>query len=196
MGRYTVYAHILPNKKIYVGITSVGVDKRSNNGKGYIKNKEFYCDILLYGWENVLTLVLFEAVSRGFAARMEVEYIRKWGLIDNGYNKHYGGVCTEHTQATKDKLSVITKERWAKGELKSRVVKDSEREKHSKSVMGGKNHNAKPISQYDMMGNFIKRYDCVADAGKAIRGDKHFGSIFLAARNKTSKAYGYKWKYD
>ena len=49
---YTVYMHISPSNKRYIGITSKSVNKRWNNGLGYIKNDHFWRAIQKYGWNN------------------------------------------------------------------------------------------------------------------------------------------------
>ena len=38
---YTVYKHTCPNGKIYIGITSMPVEKRWDCGRGYAKNPHF-----------------------------------------------------------------------------------------------------------------------------------------------------------
>ena len=49
---YTVYKHINKlNGKVYVGQTSLGVNDRWKNGKGY-KNGIFRNAIKKYGWDN------------------------------------------------------------------------------------------------------------------------------------------------
>lgn len=49
---YTVYRHISPNGKAYVGITSKSVKDRWQNGKGYWFNKHFTAAINKYGWDS------------------------------------------------------------------------------------------------------------------------------------------------
>lgn len=51
---WTVYIHISPSNKYYVGITSQkNLNQRWRNGNGYKKNKYFYRSIVKYGWENI-----------------------------------------------------------------------------------------------------------------------------------------------
>lgn len=38
---WTVYRHISPSGKVYIGITSKPIEKRWNKGKGYINCKSF-----------------------------------------------------------------------------------------------------------------------------------------------------------
>lgn len=39
---YTVYMHICPNGKKYIGITQIDPEKRWRRGSGYYSNKHFY----------------------------------------------------------------------------------------------------------------------------------------------------------
>lgn len=50
--RYTIYKHTSPDNKIYIGRTTLPVDQRWQNGRGYKFNKVFYNDIIKYGWDN------------------------------------------------------------------------------------------------------------------------------------------------
>lgn len=47
---YTVYMHISPSGKRYVGITRQRPVARWKNGRGYINNEYFYRAIKKYGW--------------------------------------------------------------------------------------------------------------------------------------------------
>lgn len=88
-GDYTVYVHISPNKKRYVGITKQEPRKRWAYGKGYRKNQSlFYNAIQKYGWENFEHYILFEGVSKDFAIKKERELIKLWKTNNRkyGYN--------------------------------------------------------------------------------------------------------------
>lgn len=50
---YCVYKHVLPNNKIYIGITKQNPLLRWKNGHGYKHCNYFYNAILKYGWLNV-----------------------------------------------------------------------------------------------------------------------------------------------
>ena len=51
--KYTVYMHITPSNKRYIGITCQDVQQRWRNGKGYKKNQAFFNAIKKYGWDNI-----------------------------------------------------------------------------------------------------------------------------------------------
>lgn len=52
-----------------------------------------------------------------------------------------------------------------------------------------------PVNQYDLDGNFIKRFESIASAVKAVNG--HDGTIQRAAKLKNGfKSFGFMWRYD
>jgi len=61
----------------------------------------------------------------------------------------------------------------------------------------GKNHfRSKQVIQYDLNGNFIKKWDCVIDAINNLNLNKYASTgISLCCQGKCKTAYGYKWKY-
>ena len=52
-----------------------------------------------------------------------------------------------------------------------------------------------PVLQYDMEGNFIRRWDSRADANVALGKNPNSSGIWLALQNNDLSAFGYKWKY-
>ena len=62
MVNYSVYCHVSPTGKKYVGISS-NPEKRWGNGEGYKKNYLFYPDIQLYGWDNFIHEILYTNLS-------------------------------------------------------------------------------------------------------------------------------------
>lgn len=85
---YTVYMHIDPNGKRYVGITKRDVKDRWNNGFGYATNKDrrFFDAIRTIGWENFQHEIVASELTKEDAQNMEATLI-------NGYqttNPEYG----------------------------------------------------------------------------------------------------------
>ena len=60
---YTVYMHICPNNKRYIGITGQVVEKRWNHGEGYSHQRLFYRAILKYGWDNIQHLIIKDNIT-------------------------------------------------------------------------------------------------------------------------------------
>lgn len=112
---YTVYVHITPSEKKYVGITCQNLEERWRNGKGYKKNQPFYNAIQKYGWDNIRHIVIVKGVSCDKAAQKERELISLYKTTDKrfGYNVCRGGedgwVGVHHTEQAKKKMSEAKK---------------------------------------------------------------------------------------
>jgi len=52
---------------------------------------------------------------------------------------------------------------------------------------------AKLIFQYDLIGNFVKKWECITDAHK--EGFER-SAIIRCAKGKQNTSYGFKWKYE
>lgn len=66
-------------------------------------------------------------------------------------------------------------------------------EKMKKSQYSSGNNNATPVIQLDRKGNFIKRYECEADALRELRAKSNH--IPEVCKGKMKSFYGYFWKY-
>lgn len=58
---------------------------------------------------------------------------------------------------------------------------------------GKDNHNAKPVYQYDLEGNFIKKWDCIHDAQRC--GFNH-GNIISCCKGRLKHYKKYIWIYE
>ena len=96
MNNYTVYMHISPSGKRYIGITSQKTKKRWQNGKGYIGNQHFTNAIEKYGWDNFKHIIIAKGLSEEEAKWLEIELIREWDSTNpsKGYNISLGGEGT------------------------------------------------------------------------------------------------------
>ena len=90
---YIVYKHTLPNKKVYIGITSRNPIKRWSAGNGYKTQTYFYRAIQKYGWNNIKHEILFTDLTKEEACEKEIELIAfyKSNNPDFGYNNSIGG---------------------------------------------------------------------------------------------------------
>lgn len=52
---YSVYVHVFPNGKLYIGATRQEPKKRWRGGGGYRNQKAMHEAILKYGWDNIKT---------------------------------------------------------------------------------------------------------------------------------------------
>lgn len=147
MGNYTVYMHITPNHKIYIGITGKKPIYRWNNGNGYKNNKHFFNAILKYGWENIEHIIIYDKLSKEDACKKEQELIKKYDTTNplKGYNNSIGGESGSlGVKYSKEAIIKRLKNRkyessWAKGkhfteEHRRKIGEKSKGRKHSKET--------------------------------------------------------------
>ena len=109
---YTVYMHIFPNDKVYIGITKMNVKNRWLNGKGYKTSRKLNFAIQKYGWENVKHEIIYENLTKEEAEQKEIELITQYNSTNDnyGYNIEKGGNHQgKMNDETKNKLSIIMK---------------------------------------------------------------------------------------
>ena len=89
---YFLYKHTcLVNDKVYYGITN-NFDFRWKDGMGYISNKGFFRDIVLYGWCNFKHEILLKRLTKNQALFFEGMLIQETNSFDweIGYNIQAG----------------------------------------------------------------------------------------------------------
>lgn len=82
---YYIYIHTCPNMMRYIGM-SKNPKQRWNNGNGYKDNKQFYKDILYYGWDNIKHEIVAETYYSWVARWIEKSLISKYKKIKRAYN--------------------------------------------------------------------------------------------------------------
>lgn len=116
---YTLYVHIFPNGKRYVGITCQDVLTRWDNGWGYIRaiTTPMARAVKKYGWKNIKHEILFSNLSEKEAKEKEICYITQVFHSNNpkyGYNLTSGGdglAGWKHSKETRQKMSKAAKGR-------------------------------------------------------------------------------------
>ena len=90
---YSVYVHITPKDKRYIGITSLPVNDRWQNGLGYRKNTYFFRAIRKYGWQNIQHKVLLDDLNEDEATAVEKWLINQYRTNESqyGFNLTSGG---------------------------------------------------------------------------------------------------------
>lgn len=202
---YTVYMHIAPNGKKYIGITRQTLKRRWSNGHGYWSNDHFTSAISKYGWNNIEHAILYMRLTKEEAEKTEVELIKAFNTTDRryGYNKEGGGSLNKEVSAeTREKLRE-----------KSTGVKASEetRRKMSESHRGEKCHfygvpvteemkehlrelRSKGVVQMDDNGNIISTFRSMKDAAEAFGVTRQ--AISSCCHGKTKKCVGYVWRWS
>ena len=112
---WTVYRHITPDGKSYIGKTSQRPKKRWKNGKGY-KGTLFSGAIQKFGWDKIEHEILDTNLDEFEAKCLEEYYILSYrtfiGFSDcNGYNMSLGEGTTgwQPTNETREKISESNK---------------------------------------------------------------------------------------
>lgn len=130
---YTVYMHICPNGKRYIGITGRKPEDRWNKGKNYSFNKYFANAVKKYSWKNIEHIILFTNLTKCEAENKEIELIKYYKSNNRkyGYNIQNGGnTIGTHSKETKLKISKANKGKTRNQEFKI---------KNSKNKIGNKN---------------------------------------------------------
>lgn len=205
---YTVYIHKNKiNNKIYVGLTSLPVEKRWLNGKGYNKQPHFYAAIEKYGWNNFEHIIIQTNLTREEASILEKQLINQYNTLDpkKGYNKREGGIedytLTEEQRKSRGKANKgkkFTKEHCeniSKG-LKGRQFSNESKIKMSeaKLIAGtfqGKNN---PKARKVICLETKEVFDTLSEAA-SFCNLKSYTSISQVCRGINYTAGGYHWQY-
>lgn len=118
MKSWTVYEHISPSDKVYVGITCQEPKKRWKGGSGYNRRdghqRKFGNAVQKYGWENIKHNIVAKGLRKEMANFLEQCLIKLYKTMEKSYSitdGGDGGVGTIHTAETRKHLSMIRKGR-------------------------------------------------------------------------------------
>lgn len=217
---YTVYMHICPNNKKYIGITKNNVKERWKNGKGYKNCTLFYKAINKYSWENIKHKILFTYLKKEEAEQKETELIAyyKSNKKEYGYNIENGGHINCVSEETKKKISEATKKAMQRPEvknkmsiaqhnrispLKNRKLSIEHKEKLRLSHIGKNTGKRTEKQKQNMRKNNKKKkkilciesniiYESICEAGRITKID--YRNIHRSC-NSNITAGGYHWQY-
>lgn len=220
---YTVYKHIAPNGKIYIGITKRNPLKRWQGGRGYSTNKHFSRAIKKYGWNNIIHEILFSGLSVNEAKAKEIELIAyyKSNNPKYGYNVTAGGDCgIKMSEETIRKMKAkLTGQKRTKEQLlhykeaasrrpKRKCLNALHKQHISESLVGnkravGSKANMTQVSQFTLNGKFIRTFECAKAAALYIGCDsssinkccREYFTNDLSKTKYKGKYKGYRWKY-
>lgn len=183
---YTVYKHIAPNHKVYIGITSKAPASRWKNGWGYANNPHFKQAIAKYGWERIEHHIVATGLTKQEAERLEKQLIAEYNSADRryGYNVLAGGDVTSggwhHTE-----------------EAKSRIAQaQSEKKLTEKQMLAIAEYVAakkRRIAQYDISGMFMQIYESACDAEKSTGVSA--SNIIACCRGRYNSMNNYMFRY-
>ena len=123
VNKWTVYRHISPSGKVYIGITSKeNVNKRWRYGTGYSSCIIFQNTINKYGWNNITHEVLFTDLIEDRAKNLEKDLIRHYKNLNISLNITDGGNGTLGRVFSKETILKM------KNSHKGKVLSKSHRE--------------------------------------------------------------------
>lgn len=195
---WSVYLHIFPNGKRYIGITSKKPAERWGRlGNGYRTQPIIYSAIQKYGWNNIQHIVLFSELSKEAAHEYEVSLISKYKTTDiqYGYNLSlggYGAYGVKRSDETKKKISQNHAD--TSGEncywFGKKLSEDHRRKikANHADFTEGKHPRSKPVYCIEL----DQRYDCIRQAERVL-GVHHIADC---CQGKRKTAGGYHWVYD
>lgn len=109
---FTVYMHITPSNKRYIGITSKDLSERFGSNGCLYRNQIFGRAIKKYGWDNIEHIIVAQNLTKEKAKKLEIELIAKYDTTNPkyGYNRSIGGdipviLGQQHSEETKKKIS-------------------------------------------------------------------------------------------
>lgn len=174
---YTLYVHISPSNKYYVGVTSKRPEERWANGCGYKYNNHFSKAIKKYGWNNFRHEILAENLTREDAATFEKMTIAALMSNDSkfGYNNSLGGDSTSlfrHSEKTKELISKRTKEE-------------------------AREYTENPVYQFTLDGELIGKYRTPCCAASFVGARDHGVTIARACKHNSGidTTSGYIWAF-
>lgn len=201
---WTIYRHVSPSGKVYIGITSKEINRRWRYGTGYSNCILFQNAIDKYGWNNIKHQVLFTNLTEERAKNLEKDLIRHYKNLGISYNITDGGDghlgC--NWTPTKDTRAIWSTQRRGRklSEEHKKKISDTmkgrpmSKDVYSKGVAIVKTLLAKPVIQLSLNEEFIREFPSIKEAARSlnIKSDR---DIIRCCRGERKSRAGFKWKY-
>ena len=192
---YTVYMHICPNGKRYIGITKQLPEKRWKGGIGYRTQEHFKRAIQKYGWKNIKHIILFTNLTKKEACKKEIELIAKYksNNYKYGYNVSSGGDGANGVKATPEARRKNSIAHLGNQNAKGYKHTIEERQKMRLAKLGKPNIK---LSKMVMCLETKIIYSSVAEARRNTKIN-HIDQVCRGERNYAGKIMDIKlhWKY-
>lgn len=204
-----IYKITNPNNKVYIG-QSINIEKRIIRYKRLdcVKQSKLYRSLNKYGVESHKYEIV-EECNISLLNERERYYQDKYDCVNSGLNliatktNDRSGYASEETKS-KLKAKVLTEEHKNKIRDWNYNIPEGSRKRYLKSVelrTGQKmvyvnydfNPNRKIVYQYTKDGQFVKKWECIANASSSLKIQN--SHISECANNKRKSAGGYKFSY-
>lgn len=203
MKTWTIYEHISPSGKIYIGVTSYkNINQRWRNGNGYIRCKVFYRAIEKYGWNNIRHNIIATGLGEYTAKNMEKDLISYYKSKNISYNITNGGdgiIGVPRTEKQKEMVGNIWRNRNIPDEIRIKMS-NSHKGKHltknhieniRKSKIGNTCRNKAVLMLKG--GKIVKEFPSCVIAGKEL--GTHPNCISRCCRKENKTWHGYEFEY-
>lgn len=199
-----IYMLEFPSGKSYIGQT-INLTRRKSEHKnmhgGMAHQPKLYRAILKYKWENVNLVILEEIVDKNLESfkeklnKLEVDYIKQYDTIKNGYNICEGGGSHRYgVKSSKESIEKI-KAYWTDEKRAEMSIKMSGKNNPCYGMKRGKSPHRKKVNKYSLDGVFIETFDSITEAANSIGGKRYLSNISASCLNKTNHVYGYIWRF-
>ncbi len=222
--KYSVYYHIFPNGKKYVGMTSKeNVEDRWNKGNGYY-DQPVYKAIQKYGWDNIEHHIYAQNLSEVEAHALENKLITEWDTLiqhNKGYNVSTGeyfncadvarkeisqydimGNLIKTFPSAQDAANELQCSASSLGEVCNDIRALSQgflwAWGHEAKIKPLKDiqHKVLKIDQFDLQGNFLQTFNNAMEAGRLYSNNNRAGiHIVDVCRGKRRSCFGFQWRY-
>ena len=119
---WTLYRHISPSGKVYVGITHYeNPNDRWMNGKGYNKCPFFFPAIIKYGWDNIKHEIIATNLTKEQACYEERKLIRHYKTLKLSYNSADGGVGHTGSFSEEHRKHISESNRSREPEIRAKI---------------------------------------------------------------------------
>lgn len=198
---FTIYRHVSPIGRVYVGITSQDVETRWRHGDNYRNSTYFKRAIRKYGWKNFKHEILFTNVEEERAKRLEIELIRHYEGLGISYNLTNGGDGTNgyhHTNEYKQFKSQQMKEFFSTEKGKEICAKGGKtnlgKKYNRKSGFTKGDYQVRTVCQYSLEGVLLNKFKSVSDASRKTGANNC--QIGKCLRGKAITAKNFIWRYE
>lgn len=198
---FTIYRHVSPIGRVYVGITSQDVETRWRHGDNYRNSTYFKRAIRKYGWKNFKHEILFTDVEEERAKRLEIELIRHYKGLGISYNLTNGGDGTNgyhHTDEYKQFKSQQMKEFFSTERGKEICAKGGKtnlgKKYNRKSGFTKGDYQVRIVCQYSLEGVLLNKFKSVSDASRKTGANNCQIGKCLGGKAITAK--NFIWRYE
>ena len=175
--KWTVYEHISPSGKKYIGITGQDPKVRwKKNGVGYERNPHFWAAIQKYGWDNIQHVILFTGLQKKYADIYEIELIALFKTTEReyGYNMLKGGrlglAKSCYTDEVRNRMSQIRKGKlMGKDNSKSHPVVCLNTKRHFECLLDAERKTGIDASNIASNCNSKQKYAGITKDGEFLR---------------------------